>query len=127
MADDVVLDVEVLEIRDGVVVAACHGEQDLATREPVGRLLTRLIEENDLVVVDVSDVSYVDASFLSNLLQADALCRSVGKRFRLQAGSAPMVRKALEYSGVLERIEHAETRDDVLRDVPPSRPAGGGS
>jgi anti-anti-sigma factor len=111
------VEVEVLEISEGVVVAACHGEYDLSTRDEVDELLDRLIEGHELVVVDVSDAQYVDASFLNTLLRADELCRTLGKRFRLQSASVPTVRRALEYSGVLEKIEHGDTRGEVLGDL----------
>ena len=100
--------------RPGAVVVECTGEHDLATSESLGRLLTELVATNDLVVIDVSDAEFIDSSFLHNLVKADRLARPRGTRLRLQFGTAPVVVRALEMSGILNRIEHAPTREEAI-------------
>ena len=107
-------DVEVLQPRPGAVVVECRGEHDLTTSESLGRLLTELVATNDLVVVDVSDADFIDSSFLHTLVKADRLARPRGTRLRLQFGTAPIVARALEVSGILERIEYAGTREEAI-------------
>ena len=107
-------DLDVLRPRVGAAVVELHGEHDLATKTEVRELLTSLVETNDLVVIDVTDARFIDSSFLHNLAEADRLARSRGSRLRLQLGTASIVRKALEVSGLLERLDCAPDREQAL-------------
>ena len=107
-------DVELLRPRPGAVVVECKGEHDLTTSDELGTLFAGLVAENDLVVIDVSEAEYVDSSFLHNLVKADRVASARGARVRLQFGTAPIVRRAFELSGVLARLEHVSTRDEAL-------------
>jgi anti-anti-sigma factor len=98
-----------------VAVVECRGEHDLTTKAEMSELLERLLGENDLVVVDVSEAAFVDSSFLHALLEADRDARLREKRFRLQVGSAALVKKAIEYSRVLNSLDHARTREDAIK------------
>src|SRR5688500_246694 len=93
------------------------GEHDLATRTEVQELLQTLVMDNDLVVADVTDAQFIDSSLLSALFVANATARDRGSRFRLQLGTAAIVRRALEVSGVLEGIECVSSREEALRDA----------
>ena len=107
-------DVEVLRPRPGAAVVECKGEHDLTTSESLGQLLTAVLEENDLVVIDVSEAEFVDSSFLYSILKADRLSRPRGSRVRLQFGTASIVRKAFELSGILAQLDHVATREEAL-------------
>ena len=60
----------------GQAVVELNGEHDLETKEMLAELLASLIEENDLVVVDISKAEFIDSSVLHNLLKADRLARA---------------------------------------------------
>jgi anti-anti-sigma factor len=92
-----------------------YGDQDRGTAEQFERQLSELIGLNELVVVDVGKADFVDSSFLRNMLVADRRAREQAKRFRLQMGTAPIVRRALEVSGVLARLEVAYSREAALQ------------
>ena len=108
-------DIEVLYPSPGAAVVECTGEHDMTTREETDRLFGLLVVENDLVVIDVSAARFIDSSFVNNLLKADRLARQQEKRLRLQIGSASIVRRVLEISGVVEKLECVDTREDALR------------
>src|SRR5690242_872794 len=91
--------------KTGCVVVELLGEHDFDRRDQRNALLHDLIENHDLVVVDVTEAEFIDSSVLANLVVADRAARQQGKSFRLQAGTAPIVRKALEVSGVLDQLE----------------------
>jgi len=107
--------VEVTYPRPGACVVTVYGDQDRGTAEQFERQLSELIGLNELVVVDVGKADFVDSSFLRNILVADRRAREQAKRFRLQLGTAPIVRRALEVSGVLARLEVAYTREAALQ------------
>jgi anti-anti-sigma factor len=105
---------EVVHPRSGAVVVALQGEHDLVTKTEMSALVAELIEQNELVVVDVSEAEFLDSSFIHILLMADRMARSLRRRFRLQLGTAPIVRRALEVSRALDVLDVAETREEAL-------------
>jgi len=106
--------VEVTYPRPRACVIALHGEHDRVTAVPIERLFSEALAGNDLVVVDVGDAEFIDSSFLRNLLVADHCAKEQRKLFRLQVGTAPIVARALEVSGVFERLAVAHNREDAL-------------
>jgi anti-anti-sigma factor len=99
----------------GTAVVVFAGEHDLATKDVIERLLESLIEENEFVIADFSEAAFVDSATMRVLLNADMAARMRGRRFRLQLGTAAIVRSAFELSGLLLRIECAHSRADALR------------
>jgi anti-anti-sigma factor len=110
----VLLDVDVVRPRAGAVVVECKGEHDLTTTPALEELFTVLVTSNDLVVIDVSEAEFVDSSFLHEIVKADRLARPRGTRVRVQVGTASVVRRTLELSGILDRIENAPTRERAI-------------
>jgi anti-anti-sigma factor len=112
----------------GVAVVELKGEHDFATRTEMTTLLGQAVANNDLVVVDVSDALFIDSSFLHNLVKAHRAADARGSSFVLQMGTAHIVRRALEISGLLERLDVAHTRAEALsRRRPSGTPAIGGA
>ena len=110
--------VEVTYPRPGTCVIALHGEHDTVTAAQTERLFRDVLALNDLVVVDVGAATFIDSSFLRNLLVADRRAKEQEKAFRLQMGTAPIVRAALEASGVLQRLTVTHSREEAL--APPT-------
>ncbi len=107
-------DVEVTRPRESVAVLAIRGSHDCSTEHELEALLDDAISSSKLVVVDVTDADFVDSSFLHNLVKAHRNAPARGSRFVLQLGTAPIVRRVLEISGLLEELECASSRDEAL-------------
>jgi anti-anti-sigma factor len=107
-------DLEVVVPRAGAAVVVLLGEHDLATKDALNEALTSLVDANDLVVVDLSSVLFIDSSILGELVRADRAARAGGKRFRLQVGTEPIVRRVLEVSGLLDHFACVSTREAAL-------------
>ena len=90
--------------RAGVAVVGFVGEHDLTTSNETRELLTRLVGENDLVVVDLRAATFIDSSFLSCLLAADRHAKECGNELRLLIGDASSVHAVLEVSGLNDRF-----------------------
>ncbi len=114
----VLRDTHVLRPSLGQAVVELSGEHDLETREMLEELLASLIAENELVVVDISQAGFVDSSVLHNLLKADRLARARGSRLRIQLGTAAIVEKALELSGLLDCLDVVPDRERALETAP---------
>ena len=98
----------------GSVVVEIVGEYDLAVFDKIQDLFLRMVEGNSLVVVDVSEADFIDSSFLRALVNAHKHAEKVGSRFRLQVGTAPIVRRALEISGLTEYLDCTHDRKEAL-------------
>ena len=114
--DNRLRDVQVEQPRAGAAVAVFTGEHDLSTSAQVSDLLSSLLEENELVVVDFSEAEFVDSSTIFTLLQARGAALEQGKTFRLQIGTKTIVERAFNISGVLTRLERVATREEALAD-----------
>ncbi len=108
-------DVHVVRPSAGQAVVELTGEHDLESKEPLGKLFSSLVEENDLVVVDLSEAEFIDSSVLHGLVTANQLAQARGSRFRLQLGTAAIVEKALELSGLLDHVACVPDRQHALR------------
>ena len=112
---------QVLYPRAGAAVVALQGEHDLASAPTLRHCLTVLLESNDLVVVDLTEVAFVDSSILGVLIRVDQSAKNAAKQFRLQLGTEPIVMRILELSGLMDVLSCAPTRDAALD--PGSAPA----
>jgi anti-anti-sigma factor len=95
-------------------VAVFVGEHDLATAGEVRELLGSLLRSHDVVVADLSRVEFIDSSFIFQMVEANRAARARGVTFRVQLGTAPIVERAIEISGILRVIEVVETREEAL-------------
>jgi len=107
-------DITVDSPRPEVAVVTFAGEHDLATRESVADLLETLVGQHHLVVADFSDAEFVDSSLLQVLVETERRARERGSSFRIQLGTAAIVERAFEISGILQAIPWAPSREEVL-------------
>ena len=108
-------DVVVTRPRPGAAVVECRGEHDLSTRGEFAALLKQLLAESDLVVVDVSEAEFIDSSFINNLYIANGFARTHDAQFRLHHSTAPIVHAVLKVSGIFDKLDCADSREEALR------------
>lgn len=91
------------EREDDVHTIAIAGELDLATVEPVQRELER-VEATDVlsIVLDLSDLTFMDSTGVRLVMMAAARSRANGNRLVLLRGQ-PAVQRVFELCGV-ERL-----------------------
>lgn len=107
-------DVRVEQPTPDTAVVVFSGDHDLSTKDEVRDLLGSLVASDDLVIADFSSATFVDSSILGVLLDANDRALALGKVFRLQLGTADIVRRAFVICGVFEVIEHVATREEAL-------------
>ena len=76
----------------GAVVVAPAGEIDLQHSPRLRKLLMELMLDGRAVVVDMSQVEYIDSSGIASLVEAYQMARRGGGRFTLASVSAPALR-----------------------------------
>jgi anti-anti-sigma factor len=96
------------------VVLELHGELDLLGAP----LLQQRIEQGDIgkrpiLVLDLSDMQFVDSAGLRVILSAHEGARQRGQEFALTKGSK-QVQRLLSIAGVDERLRIVETPGDIL-------------
>lgn len=81
-----------LLVQDAVSRLQLHGDLDLVTVDALRALLRRACTASREVVVDLSDVPFVDVLSLSAILAAADGLRDNGGRLRVTGASAPVRR-----------------------------------
>jgi anti-anti-sigma factor len=108
-------DLTVERPQDGAAVVVFAGEHDVTDADEVESLLTSLLEQNLLVVADFSRALFVDSWMIQALVRSDTVAKERGTSFRLQLGTAAIVERVFQLSGVLEVLDCAPTREEALR------------
>lgn len=79
-------DVDVTSPRSGVSIVSFRGEHDVTSSQSTAELLDSLLLANHLVIADVSEAKFVDASMLEVLIETDNAARE--RRTDFRSGSA---------------------------------------
>jgi anti-sigma B factor antagonist len=109
-------ELEVQRPRPNAAVIVLRGEHDLSTRDALASAVNERIAADELVVVDLSAADFIDSSVLGVLAQANQRAKTAGTRFRLQLGTAAIVKRVLEISQLLNHLDYATTREQALAD-----------
>lgn len=103
--------------RPNAAVAVFNGEHDLSTKTKTGEILAELVAHNDLVVIDLSETTFIDSSFMHNLVVAHELAGERGNELRLVVRDDGIVRNALDLAGLLEVFTPSPTREQALTEL----------
>jgi anti-anti-sigma factor len=106
--------IEVSRYDSETAVVSLYGEHDLSSQPELQGTLQALVLAGNRVIVDLSQTEFIDSSVLMALLATDRLAREQGGRLTLQLATAPIVEKALEISGVSQRLPCAPTREQAI-------------
>lgn len=102
-------------VRDGIPVLAVKGEIDVSTAPELReRLLAAAESGQTVVVVDLSDVSFVDSTALGVLVSGVKRFRSVGGDLRLVV-TRPHISKVLEITGLNDVFAIYVTAEDAVK------------
>lgn len=81
--------------QQGASVIAFTGEVDLESSPAAREILLKCLESTSKVIVDLSEVSYIDSSGVASLVEALQAAKKNGSQFSLAAASEP-TRRVLE-------------------------------
>jgi anti-anti-sigma factor len=100
-----------IEVRraGGATVLALAGEFDMAMVEKFERELGDVeAADGNVIVVDLTDVRFMDSSGLRALVVADQRARKIGRRFAIVPGPPP-VRRVFELTQLDSRLDLIES------------------
>lgn len=95
-------------------VVVLTGEHDVATAADLQRLLESLLSENDLLVLDLSEVEFLDSSVLNSMVEIDRTAATSDCTFVVQVGTEAVVHRVLEITDVLRLLTCERTRERAL-------------
>ena len=107
-------DIRVARPTPNAAVVEFTGEHDLAEAGRIQSLFESLLAENAVVVADFSEAQFVDSSVLRTLFRAHVAAEARKSSFRLQLGTATVVERAFELSGILDELSCWESRAEAL-------------
>lgn len=110
---------------NGVSILDCSGEVDLYSSTRLRAVLLKEIESNHSgVLVNMSDVSYIDSSGIATLVEGLQLSRQTQTRLGL-FGLRPNARSVLELAR-LDMVFHLYIDEkEALREIPSTEPFAG--
>ncbi|WP_371822313.1 STAS domain-containing protein [Conexibacter sp. SYSU D00693] len=96
-------------------VIAPSGELDIAAARDLAPQLNEAAGQLDApVVVDLSDVSFVDSTALGAIVQADGRMQRTGRRLSVVAPSGSAAAVLLELSNMEDRLVLHRSREEAL-------------
>jgi anti-sigma B factor antagonist len=95
--------------KQGASVVAFIGEVDLESSPAAREILLKCLGKTGKVIVDLSEVSYIDSSGVASLVEALQAAKKNGSQFSLAAASEP-TRRVLE----LARLDKVFTMYDSV-------------
>ena len=111
------MNLETREVSNTIVVRP-DGEVDLQHSPRLRKVLMDLMLERRDVVVDLSQIAYIDSSGIAALVEAYQMSRRNGGRFTLAAISAPALR-VLKLARLDKVFAMADTVESALIKVSP--------
>jgi anti-sigma B factor antagonist len=106
--------IDVSEPAPGAALVVLGGEHDLNTAPDVHRAMSDAITNASHLIVDISKAEFIDSSTIAALVRAKDRAQAEGKRFNLVLGTAAIVERALEVTGVLPALNTVPTVEDAL-------------
>ena len=91
------------------LTVALDGELDFATAFDVELRLEEAIRQADRVVVDLSNLDFIDSTGLRTLLESQAAARREGVQFELVPGPEA-VQRVFEVAGLLDELPFTSGR-----------------
>jgi anti-sigma B factor antagonist len=102
--------------RDDAVVVRLRGELDLYNAPAVREALFAAVTQAERLVVDMSEVSFIDSTALGVLIETRSRLRNRGAFFLASPGLE--TRRALEVSGLDRQFNVRDTVEDALTTQP---------
>ena len=96
------------------LIVSVTGEVDMGTAPRLAEAFEGASARTRLVVVDLTDVSFVDSSGLNALLQSQRALAERGLSLRIVAPTTGVVRRVFEIANLTEPLHVVESRDDAL-------------
>ena len=96
--------VAVSRLGDNEIVVAVTGELDLVSASQLEETLKRELLANNDVLLDLSDMDFIDSTGLHAIVESVRTAKSVGRKLKLSAELPAHARRLMEIVGLLPFI-----------------------
>ena len=100
--------------RDDALVLVPEGEIDLASAGALDAELRLAEQSHAVVVLDLSELTFMDSTGLHMLIEADQRMRDRGGRLVIIPGAA-QIQRLLKLTGVADRLQTSNDASEVCR------------
>jgi anti-anti-sigma factor len=107
---------------DEIAGLSLAGEFDMANAPQIIEEGERLLADDNQVIVDLSDATFIDASVIHALVRVGAEARKDGRVVVLQLGTAAIVERVIEISNIERVLPRARTRAEAIDTIRQLRP-----
>jgi len=90
------------------------GEHDLYSADQLRQIIDMSLSGCDHLIVDLSAAEFIDSTVIGVLVQSMKQASGLGRRFSVVLGTAPVVERALQVSGVLPMLKVVPTVEQAL-------------
>jgi anti-sigma B factor antagonist len=106
--------IQVRSPRPHAALITLGGEHDLYSADQLRQTIEMSLSACDHLIVDLSATEFVDSTIIGVLVQAMKKASGLGRKFGVVLGTAPVVERALEVSGVLPLLNVETTLERAL-------------
>jgi len=106
--------IEVRSPQSHAALVVLGGEHDLYSADQLRQTIDMSLSGCDHLIVDLSAAEFIDSTIIGVLVQSMKNASGVGRKFSVVLGTAPVVERALEVSGVLPLLNVVPTVERAL-------------
>ena len=99
---------------DDIVVLTLEGEFDRFNAPRLGEQLDRALQSRKGLILDLSEVTFIDSSVVNELFRAAHGAKQSGQTAVLQLGTAPLVESVLEIVRIESVLPRAHRRQEAV-------------
>lgn len=100
---------------DEIVAFCLEGEFDLTSARTLDDEIDRALERGKSLILDLSEATFIDSSIIHILSRASKAARRREQTLVLQLGTAAIVERVIEISGIDQVLPRAHDRQEAVR------------
>jgi anti-sigma B factor antagonist len=106
--------IDVRSPHSGAALLVLGGEHDLYSADRLQQTFADLLLGNEHLIVDLSTVEFIDSTIVGVLVQTKHRSEGLGRKFTVVLGTAPVVERILDVTGVLPLFNVVPTVEEAL-------------
>ena len=106
--------IEVRSPQQGAALVVLGGEHDLYSADRLRQTTDDMLFGNEHLIVDISRAEFIDSTIIGVLIHARKKAEGCDRKFTLVLGTAPVVERVLEITGVRALLNVVPTVEQAL-------------
>jgi anti-anti-sigma factor len=106
--------IEVRSTQPQATLVVLGGEHDLSSADELRRTFDHYLPARNHLIVDLSEAEFIDSTIIRVLMEARAQAAELDRKFTVVLGTAAIVERVLELTGVLPLLNIVPTVERAL-------------